>query len=226
MQYKRPENETTYNIFHQQEVNKQVPLLDNNPKREAQLQAEGRLYDQTRYALANKFSRPEVQDPALESLSQDIPDILTGEIFRPKPSTGSEIRPEQKGKPRIESNVSAKSVNPYSAYSIVKPEIQRFEDVEYSKFVYPHHKGEHRDVLFGHGLALEDVPYSPCSSNADSSPPHTTCPSIKKCPHRPKSTLSTNPTTPYPPKNSITIPYCPSYLALREEPSATGACSG
>jgi hypothetical protein len=33
MQYKRPEGETTYNIFHQQEVAKKVPLLENNPKR-------------------------------------------------------------------------------------------------------------------------------------------------------------------------------------------------
>jgi hypothetical protein len=50
-------------------VAKQVPVLENNPKREAQLQAESKLYEQTRNALANKFSRPEVQDPALEALS-------------------------------------------------------------------------------------------------------------------------------------------------------------
>lgn len=39
---------------------------------------------------------------------------------------------------------------------MIKPEIQKFEDVEYNKLVKPHHKGEHRDILFGHGLALED----------------------------------------------------------------------
>lgn len=162
---------------------KQVPLLENNPKRETQLQAEGRLYDQTRLALANKFARPDGHDPALDSLSQEIPDILTGEIFRAKPSTGSEIRPEQKGKPRLEA-VSAKSVNPYSAYSIVKPEVQRFEEVEYAKFVYPHHKGEKRDVLFGHGLALEDVLPLPLSSSAGSSPRPTTSRSTRRCRRR------------------------------------------
>lgn len=89
IQYKRPENETSYKIFHQQEVAKQVPVLENNAKREAQLEAENRLYEQTRLALANKFTRPEGQDAALDSLSREIPDILTGEIFRPKPSTGT-----------------------------------------------------------------------------------------------------------------------------------------
>jgi hypothetical protein len=75
-------------------------------------------------------------------------------------------------------------VNPYSAYSIVKPEVQRFEEVEYAKFVYPHHKGEKRDLLFGHGLALEDVPLPPLSSSVGSSPRPTTSPSTRKCPHR------------------------------------------
>jgi hypothetical protein len=45
-----------------------------------------------------------------------------------KPSTGSEIRPEQKGKSKLDP-VSTKSINPYSSYSIVKPEIQKFEEV-------------------------------------------------------------------------------------------------
>jgi hypothetical protein len=97
------------------------------------------------------------QDPSLEHLSEEIPDILTGEIFKAKPSVGAEQYFDQKGKSRIESSAKAKSINPYGTYSVVKPEIQKFEDVEYSKFVYPHHKGENRDILFGHGLALEDV---------------------------------------------------------------------
>jgi len=82
--------------------------------------------------------------------------------------------------------VSTKSINPYSSYSIVKPEIQKFEEVEYSKFVYPHHKGEQRDILFGHGLALDDVNDLQFSSNADSCQRLMTFPSIKKYRHRHK----------------------------------------
>jgi len=42
-----------------------VPLLENNPKKEERLEAEGKSYDQTRYYLANKYTRPEGQDQAL-----------------------------------------------------------------------------------------------------------------------------------------------------------------
>lgn len=55
-----------------------VPVLENNQKREERLDADNRLYEQTRYNLANKFSRPDIQDPALNSLSEEVPDILTG----------------------------------------------------------------------------------------------------------------------------------------------------
>lgn len=54
-------------------------------------------------------------------------------------------------------NPPTKSINPFGTYTVVKPEIKRFEDVEYNKFVFPSHKGEERDLLFGHGLALEEV---------------------------------------------------------------------
>ena len=47
-----------------------MPVLENNQKREERLDAENRLYDQTRYNLANKFSRPNIQDPALNNLSE------------------------------------------------------------------------------------------------------------------------------------------------------------
>ena len=52
--------------------------------------------------LANKFSRNNQNDPACELLSEEIPDILTGEIFKAKPSLGSEVKVDQKGKTKIE----------------------------------------------------------------------------------------------------------------------------
>ncbi len=64
------------------------------------------------------------------------------------------MKVDQKGKPKIEGSFTTKSINPFGTYSVIKPEIQRFEEVEYNKFVNPLHKGEKRDVLFGHGIAL------------------------------------------------------------------------
>jgi len=98
-----------------------VPVLENNHKREERLDADNKLYEQTRYNLANKFSRPDIQDSALNNLGEEVPDILTGEIYKSKPNIGSELKLDQKGKTKLDSNIQPKSVNPYSAYSIIKP---------------------------------------------------------------------------------------------------------
>lgn len=60
------------------------------------------------------------------------------------------------GSTKIGVKVVPKTINPYATNSLIKPEIQKFEEVEYNKFVYPHEKGEHRDILFGHGIAIEE----------------------------------------------------------------------
>lgn len=85
------------------------------------MEAEGKAYEITRMQLANKFNRPAGEDPSLEHLSEDIPDILTGEIIKAKPSIGSEQYFDQKGKSKIEGEVKTKSINPYGTYSVVKP---------------------------------------------------------------------------------------------------------
>lgn len=52
--------------------------------------------------MANKFSRPQITNEiSIENSHQEIPDILTGEIYKAKPSLGSEVKPDQKGKPYI-----------------------------------------------------------------------------------------------------------------------------
>jgi hypothetical protein len=71
---------------------------------------------------------------------------------------------------------------------VIKPEIQRFEDVEYNKLVKPHHKGEQRDILFGHGLALEDVLFLLFSSRKGRWLPAMTFHTTKESHPRPKST--------------------------------------
>lgn len=58
---------------------------------------------------------------------------------------------------KIEGNANTKSINPYGTQAVVKPTLKQFEEVTYRDLVLPHHKGEKRDVLFGHGLNLEDV---------------------------------------------------------------------
>lgn len=59
-------------------------------------------------------------------MKEEIPDILNGEIFKPKASLGSEVKVDQKGKPKIEGSFTTKSINPFGTYSVIKPEIQRF----------------------------------------------------------------------------------------------------
>ena len=58
---------------------------------------------------------------------------------------------------KIEGGLNAKSINPFGTQAVVKPTLKKFEEVTYRDLVMPHHKGEKRDVLFGHGLSLDDV---------------------------------------------------------------------
>jgi hypothetical protein len=53
--------------------------------------------------------------------------------------------------------IRAKSVNPFSTNTLIRPEVKRLEDVDYAKLVLPHGEGEQRDILFGHGLETNHV---------------------------------------------------------------------
>ena len=63
---------------------------------------------------------------------EEIPDILTGEIYRAankKPDADTKIQSKNSEEPitKIGSSVHAKSINPYGAVSIVKPEVAKFD---------------------------------------------------------------------------------------------------
>ena len=45
-------------------------------------------------------------------------------------------------------------MNPFGATTLIKPEIQKFDQEMYKRYVLPNDKGEERDVLFGHGIEL------------------------------------------------------------------------
>lgn len=48
--------------------------------------------------------------------------------------------------------MTPQTINPYGAGSIVKPEIAKFDQSIYKRYVKANDKGEERDILFGHGL--------------------------------------------------------------------------
>lgn len=53
--------------------------------------------------------------------------------------------------------VRAKSLNPFSTHTLVRPEVKKIDEVDYAKLVLPHEEGEQRDILFGHGLEVSHV---------------------------------------------------------------------
>ena len=86
---------------------------------------------------------------------------MTGEIWKPankKPDADTKIKAKNYEEPitKIGASTNAKSINPFGATEIVKPEVAKFDEEIYKRYVLPHFKGEHRDTLFGHGLELEE----------------------------------------------------------------------
>lgn len=63
---------------------------------------------------------------------QEIPDILTGEIWKPanqKPDADTKVKAKNYEEPvtKIGSSINAKSINPFGATTIVKPEVAKFD---------------------------------------------------------------------------------------------------
>ena len=140
---------------------------------------EGEQYANTRYYLANRFSKEFVDGgnaPAQEMQAssglvgganrEQIPDILTGEIWKGNQKNGDrKMKPEDGGETgygeervatKVNSKVNPQVLNPYSTTTIVKPEVSKFDEAQYKKQVLPNEKGEHRDILFGHGLNIDE----------------------------------------------------------------------
>ena len=135
---------------------------------------DGTIYNNTRYYLDNKFSSQEgtSQNEGVNSLretgniysleNQEIPDILTGEIWKvpnKKPDADTKVASQHTGEPMTKVQIAArpKSLNPHGTTSIIKPEIQKFDEAEYVKNVFHHERGENHNVLFGHGLEINEV---------------------------------------------------------------------
>ena len=55
---------------------------------------------------------------------------------------------------KITSSVVPQSINPYGTGTIVKPEVAKFDEQMYKRYVVANDKGEERDILLGHGLEI------------------------------------------------------------------------
>ena len=86
---------------------------------------------------------------------------MTGEIWRAankKPDGETRVNSVHTGEPltKIGQSVQPKCVNPYSVDNVVRPEVAKFDHEMYKRYVLPNDKGEQRDMLFGHGLDLDE----------------------------------------------------------------------
>lgn len=50
-----------------------------------------------------------------------------------------------------------RELNPYCATSLIRPTLQKFDEEEYKKKVFHNERGEEHNVLFGHGLDINEV---------------------------------------------------------------------
>ena len=78
---------------------------------------------------------------------EEIPDILTGQIWKPankKADADTKVKSKNYEEPitKITSSANAKSINPFGATTIVKPEVAKYDHEVYKRYVLPNDKGE------------------------------------------------------------------------------------
>jgi hypothetical protein len=169
-----------------------VPVLENNCKREERLHDRNQLYEFTKTKLDDQNLRwphtsnsVKVNDPAGVT-GLGIPEqkdaylnlgmALTGAIDAQVAGAGKPGEPGVGGGEDDGARVAnmlnstgkippvrAKSLNPFSTNTLVRPEVKKIDDMDYAKLVLPHEEGEQRDILFGHGLTVDNV-MSVCNS--------------------------------------------------------------
>ena len=76
-----------------------------------------------------------------------------------KPDADTKVASKHTGEPitKVETVGRPKSLNPHGTTSLIKPEVAKFDEGEYRKQVLHNERGEQHNMLFGHGLEINEV---------------------------------------------------------------------